>query len=135
MGPSPLQSLQDDRVGPLSVEPYRALGVSHWEGGEGHFRYPERWLPLIALPCNGRAEEGTTGDTSAFLLVVIGSTGMSPDLHHHEAGSDLEDCQFLTHLLRAPDLLCLGCANPSPRYQGEQNHRDDHNNPQVSLGQ
>lgn len=32
---------------------------------------------------------------------------MSPDLHHHEAGSGLKDCQFLTHLLRALDLLAL----------------------------
>lgn len=99
IGPSPLQSLQDDCVSPLGVEPDRALGVSHWEGGEGQLRYAERWLPLIAVPCNGHAAEGTPGDASVFLLAVIGSTGMSPDLHNHEAESGLKDCQFLIYLL------------------------------------
>lgn len=42
VGPSPLQSLQDDCVSSLGVEPDCALGVSHWGGGEGQLRYPER---------------------------------------------------------------------------------------------
>lgn len=74
---------------------------------------------LIASPTQGPGDTGqpgcaaggTAGDTGGLVPTVTGGTGISPDLHHHEAEPGLEGCHFLTHLLWAPALLALSAAH------------------------